>query len=62
MTLPRKLLDTKYIWWFHNKCNDEQAKAEILALFSEEPDDYHEWSEQDIYEQSRKIIARWDQV
>lgn len=38
----------------------EQAKAEILALFSEEPDEVHEWTEQDIYEQSRKIIARWD--
>ena len=60
MTLTRKLLDTKYIWWFHNKRNAEQAKAEILALFSEEPDGCHEWSEQDIYEQSRKIIARWD--
>ena len=31
-------------------------------LFSEEPDDLHEWSEQDIYEQSRKIIAHWDNV
>lgn len=60
MTLTHKLLDTKYIWWFHNKRNAEQAKVEILALFSEEPDDCHEWSEQDIYEQSRKIIARWD--
>ena len=62
MTLTRKLLDTKYIWWFHNKRNAEQAKTEILALFSEEPDDCHEWSEQDIYEQSRKIIARWDKA
>ena len=37
-----------------------QAKQEILRLFSEEPDDCHEWTEQDIYEQSRKIIARWN--
>ena len=60
MTLTRKLLDTKYIWCFYNKRNAEQAKQEILSLFSEEPDDCHEWTEQDIYEQSRKIIARWD--
>lgn len=40
----------------------EQAKQEILELFSEESDTFHEWTEQDIYEQSRKIIARWDQV
>ena len=54
------MLDTEYIWWFHNKRNVEQAKREILELFSEEPDEVHEWTEQDIYEQSRKIIARWD--
>ena len=60
MTLTRKMLDTRYAWWFHGKHNTEQAKEEILALFSEEPDDCPEWTEQDIYEQSRKIIARWD--
>ena len=49
MILTRRLLDTK-----------EQAKKEILLVFSEEPDEFHKWSEQDIYEQSRKIIARWD--
>lgn len=42
------------------KRNTEQAKQEILKLFSEEPDAHHEWTEQDIYEQSRQIIARWD--
>ena len=60
MTLTRRLLDTKYKWWFHNKRNSEQAKDEILSIFSEEPDTLHEWTEQDIYEQARKIIARWD--
>ena len=60
MTLTRKLLDTKYSWWFYNKRNVEQAKQEILELFSEESDEVHEWTEQDIYERSRKIIARWD--
>ena len=60
MTLTRKMLDTQYAWWFHSKRNTEQAKQEILSLFSEEPDDCPGWTEQDIYEQSRKIIARWN--
>ena len=60
MTLTRKMLDTQYAWWFYGKRNTEQAKQEILNLFSEEPDDCHEWTEQDIYEQSRKIIDRWN--
>ncbi len=60
MTLTRKMLDTQYAWWFYGKRNTEQAKQEILSLFSEEPDDCHEWTEQDIYEQSSKIIARWN--
>ena len=59
MVLTRRLLDTKYASWFRNKQNTEQAKKEILLIFSEEPDEFHEWSEQDIYEQARKIIARW---
>lgn len=62
MTLTRKMLDTRYASWFRGKRNTEQAKQEILMLFSEEPDDFHEWTEQDIYEQSRKIIARWDKA
>lgn len=60
MILTRRLLDTKYASWFHNIQNAEQAKREILRFFAEEPDEFHEWSEQDIFEQSRKIIARWD--
>ena len=60
MTLTREMLDNQYAWWFHSKRNTEQAKQEILSLFSEEPDDCPEWAEQDIYEQSRKIIARWN--
>ena len=60
MTLPRKMLDTRYSWWFHGKRNAEQAKEEILRIFSQKPDDCCEWAEQDICEQSRKIIARWN--
>ena len=36
MTLTRELLDTRYAWWFHNKGNAEQAKREILMIFSKE--------------------------
>lgn len=60
MILTREMLDSQYAWWFHSKRNTEQAKQEILSLFSEEPDDCPEWTEQDIYEQSKKIIARWN--
>ena len=60
MIPTRKLLDTKYSWWFHGKRNAERSKQEILELFSEESDAVHEWTEQDIYEQARKIIFRWD--
>lgn len=60
MTLTRKMLDTRYAWWFRGKRNTEQAKEEILMIFSQEPDDGCEWMEQDICEQSRKIIARWN--
>lgn len=60
MTLTRKDLDTDW-WAMFLRCKDpEAAKAEILALFSEEPDNEHEWSEQDIYEQSRKIIRKYE--
>ena len=31
-------------------------KKEILALFSTEPEDGFQWTEQDIYEQIRKLI------
>ena len=41
-------------------CKDiEAAKAEILALFLEEPDDEHQWTEQDIFEQMKKIIRKY---
>ena len=57
MTITRQMLDTTYVCWFRNKRNTEKAKQEILKRFSEEPDDIHHWTEQDIYEQSRKIIC-----
>jgi len=60
LTITRQMLDTVLQSWFLNIKNAEQAKAEILALFSEEPGDGYIWSEQDIWEQSRKIINHWN--
>ena len=62
MTITRQMLDTDLQSWFLNAKNTERAKEEILALFSEEPGDGYTWSEQDIWEQSRKIIDRWNRV
>ena len=58
MTITKKDLDTKYAHLFRNVSQPEQAKAEILNNFSEEPEPY-EWTEQDIWEQSRKILRKW---
>lgn len=61
MTITKKDLDTKYAYWFRNVRHVEQAKAEILENFSEEPEPY-EWTEQDIWEQSRKILMKWSRI
>ena len=62
MTVTAAELDTKYYAWFLGMKNTEYAKREILALFDAEPDDELTWSEQDIFEQSRKIICKWNSV
>lgn len=62
MTITRQMLDTDLQSWFLNKKNAEHAKEEIFSLFSEEPGDGYTWSEQDIWEQSRKIIDRWNRI
>ena len=62
VTITRQMLDTDLQSWFLNVKNAERAKQEILALFSEEPGDGYTWSEQDIWEQSRKIIERWNRI
>lgn len=49
LTITRQMLGTVLQSWFHNIKNAEQAKAEILALFSEEPGDGYTWSEQDMF-------------
>lgn len=58
MIVIRNDLDTKYAFWFYGIKNADKVKEEILRLFSEEPETNQVWTEQDIYEQSRKIIAR----
>lgn len=60
MTITITDLEKKYAAWFVGMKNTGQAKQEILELFSNEPDDEHTWSEQDISEQSRKIIIKWN--
>ena len=60
MTITRENLDSKWQSLFLRCKDPETAKAEILELLSKEPDDEHEWSEQDIYEQMRKIIRKYE--
>ena len=35
-----------------------ELKAELLNNYGTDPDEYHRWSEQDIYEQVRKKLIR----
>lgn len=58
MTITKKDLDTKYAHWFRNVSQPEQAKKEILKNFCEEPEPY-EWTEQDIWELTRKLLRKW---
>ena len=60
MTITRKDLENKWQSLFLRCKDPEAAKAEILELFSQEPNNEHEWSEQDIYEQMRKIIRKYE--
>lgn len=39
----------------HLKISEEQESA-ILVRFGAEPEDMHRWTEQDIYEQVRKML------
>lgn len=60
MILTKKDLDTEWAEFFRHCRNSEAVKQEILARFSEEPGDGYVWSEQDIYEQMRKIIRNYE--
>ena len=59
MILKPKDLDTTWAALLLHCKDVEAAKAEILAFFSEEPGDEHQWTDQDIYEQMRKIIRKY---
>ena len=52
------VIDKRYISEMRRNgfCISKAKEVEILAQFSTEPDDFHEWTEQDIYEQTRKIL------
>ena len=58
MILTQDDLNREWQWMFLHCKDPTAAKAEILTLFSEEPGNEHQWSEQDIYEQVRKIIRK----
>ncbi len=59
MILTKDDLDREWQWMFLDCKDTAAAKAEILALLSKEPDNKYQWSEQDIYEQMRKIIRKY---
>ena len=60
MILNKKKLDEDWIKMMRYCRDVYAAKAEILELFSTEPDNEHQWTEQDIYEQIRKIIHNYE--
>ena len=60
MTVDESMLDERYSWLFLHCQNVSATKAEILELFSEEPDDENTWAEQDITEQIRMIIRKYE--
>ncbi len=39
---------------------DKQLESYLLAIYKEEPFPY-EWTEQDLYEQTRKIVYQYNQ-
>ena len=60
MILNKKKLDEDWIEMMRYCRDVDAAKAEILELFSTEPDNEHQWTEQYIYEQIRKIIRNYE--
>ena len=60
MILTNDDLNREWQWLFLHCKDTVAAKVEILALFSEEPDDEYQWSKQDVYEQVRKIIRKYE--
>ena len=62
MTLNAEDLENEFREWLRQIPTTEkrkEAEKEILSLFSAEPDEQHQWTKQDIYEQVRKILRRY---
>ena len=60
MIVTKEMLDSdEFAALFLHCKNAQAAKAEILNRLSEEPGDGYAWTEQDIYEQMRKIIDKY---
>ena len=62
MTLNAEQLENEFRDWLRQIPTAEErkeAEEEIFALFSTEPDERHQWTQQDIYEQARKILRRY---
>ena len=49
MTVNEKNLRATYASWFRGMKKSRKAEKAILALFSEEPDEFHTRTEQDIF-------------
>ena len=61
MIVTKEMLDSdEFAALFLHCKNAKAAKAEILNRLSEEPGDGYVWTEQDIYEQMRKIIDKYE--
>ena len=61
MTMTRETLDSDSFAPLFLHCrNPRGAKEEILKLLGEEPGDGYAYSEQDICEQMRKIIQKYE--
>ena len=61
MIVTKEMLDSdEFAPLFLHCKNTQTAKAEILELLSEEPSDGQTYSEQDICEQMRKIICKYE--
>lgn len=61
MIITEKDLETQYAHWFRNVKQPEEAKKELLANLGQEPEPYT-WTEQDLNEQARKILAKWSNI
>ena len=61
MIVTKKMLDSdEFALLFLHCKNIQAATAEILHRLSEVPVDGYVWTEQDIYEQMRKIIDKYE--